>query len=526
MSASSPPPTGPGPVPGGVASDPDVGTTVGGKYKLLALVAKGGMGRIYQAEQLSLGRIVALKMLLVSRDQEEDPEFRQRFFNEAATLGRLKHPNTVTVFDYGHLDERDSFFMVMEYVEGRTLSQALREEGAMHPARALRIIYEVSRALTEAHALSIVHRDLKPANIMLVDGDEGEQVKVLDFGIAKVLSQTNTQITQTNAVIGSPKYMAPEQVKQDPIDGRADIYALGCVLYHLICGAPPFDSGTTVQLLMAHVGQAPKPLRVRRPEVPELVEQVVMRCLEKEPEDRYSDIDAFKVALRMALAVVDADGSHSFSGKAPSLAEIQALTGRAPIRLSEDHSVTTMVQASPLRTESSKLPYVAIGLLMFALVFAVALLISLALLGGLWSLSGDEGSSSANVTTEPVTPRVDVAPAVDDGPVNTASDPAPPPAQTLGTVSFTSTPPGATVVYNGEPLGVTPLTAPIAWPEGELGKFELRLDGFVPVQVVKPWSSSEVEVDVRLDAVTAAPRPVVRPSTPKPGPGLDINMER
>jgi serine/threonine-protein kinase len=285
-------------------SDPWIGLLVAGRYRVLDRVARGGMGAIYRAEQQPLGRVVALKTLLPHVAQS-DQVAEQRFLREAATCARLTHPNTVTVFDYGTTEVagHTSWYMVMEWVAGRTLSEVLRAEGPMRPSRALGIVAEIARGLREAHALGVIHRDLKPGNIMLLEGEGGEErVKVLDFGIAKNPHGGDETLTHTGTFVGSPRYMSPEQLQGEPVDARSDIYSLGCVLYEMLCGAPPFAEGDTVRILVAHLQQQPPPMATRaRQVIAPAVEALVMSCLAKDRAERPEDMAALLRAIGTAL---------------------------------------------------------------------------------------------------------------------------------------------------------------------------------------------------------------------------------
>lgn len=301
-----------GPVrPPDPGADPLVGTTVAGKYRVLELVARGGMGRIYRAEQVPLGREVALKLLTrpVLGSAVDDLAMEKRFLREAATCARLHHPNTVAVFDYGALDlgGDPTFYMIMEFLHGRTLAQALRQDGPFAATRVARIAYEIARSLREAHQAGVVHRDLKPSNVMLVPGDEGEVVKVLDFGVAKVVSEGAEALTTDGSFVGSPRYTAPEQVRQEDVDGRADLYALGVVMWELLTGAPPFSSSEAVRTLLMHLNDPLPPFAPVHPLSP-VLEGVVRRCLEKSPDARFADAEALVIALR-PLRGGDADST-------------------------------------------------------------------------------------------------------------------------------------------------------------------------------------------------------------------------
>ena len=245
------------------------------------------MGKVYRAEQAPLGRVCALKVLNPNYAGDQDPEFHKRFFLEASIASKLTHPNTVTIFDYGRTDD-DVYYMAMEYLEGHTLHRAIREAGHFPEERAAHVARQICRALREAHSLGVIHRDLKPANIFLVEhGDETDFVKILDFGLVKNVSDTKTEdLTQTGLFMGSPKYMAPEQIRGDRVDARTDIYALGIILYEMIAGKVPFDRPNSVNILMAHVNEEAPPLRQMNPntQVSPAFEEIIARCMAKDPE--------------------------------------------------------------------------------------------------------------------------------------------------------------------------------------------------------------------------------------------------
>ncbi|WP_437997713.1 TonB family protein [Sorangium sp. So ce185] len=284
--------------------DPLIGATIAGRYRIVSLIARGGMGKVYRAEQSALGRICALKLLVPDERREQDPEFFRRFSREAATAARLTHPNSVTVFDYGRDDPRGIYFIAMEYIAGRTLHRVLHDEGALPEARASRIARQICRALIEAHGLGLVHRDLKPSNVLLVDqGDEQDFVKVLDFGLVKDVSgQDLDDLTQKGLFIGSPKYTAPEQAMGHELSPRADIYALGVLLYEMLSGKVPFDKKVPTATLMAHVSEPPPPLAGSAPGalVSPAMEAIVMRCLEKDPDRRFQSMKECLIALKSA----------------------------------------------------------------------------------------------------------------------------------------------------------------------------------------------------------------------------------
>jgi eukaryotic-like serine/threonine-protein kinase len=300
--------------PSSQGPDPLIGRVINDRFRIVSLMARGGMGKVYRAEQAPLGRQVALKILHPNYSGDTDPEFHKRFFLEASTCSKLTHPNTVTIFDYGRTDD-DIYYIAMELLEGRTLHRTLREEGPLSPQRASHIARQICRSLREAHGLGVIHRDLKPANIFLVrHGDEADVVKVLDFGLVKDVESNAEDLTQTGLFMGSPKYMAPEQIRGEKVDVRADIYALGVILYEMLTGKVPFDRPNSVNILMAHVHEPPPPFRVTNPnvEVPPALEDLVMRALSKQPEERHAGMDDLLAALKQ----VAMDGTASLTRSA------------------------------------------------------------------------------------------------------------------------------------------------------------------------------------------------------------------
>ena len=285
------------------APDPLIGRTINERFKIRALIARGGMGKVYRAEQAPLGRLCAVKVLNPNYSGEQEPEFQKRFFLEASIASKLTHPNTVTIFDYGRTED-DIYFMAMEYLEGKTLHRAIREARTFPEERIVHIARQICRALREAHALGVIHRDLKPANIFLVThGDENDFVKVLDFGLVKDVSenQTGEDLTQTGLFMGSPKYMAPEQIQGEHVDARTDIYSLGIILYEMLCGRVPFDKANGVNILMAHVNDAPPPMREFNPQlqISPLMEEIVTRCMAKDPDERFTSMDEVLSQLKL-----------------------------------------------------------------------------------------------------------------------------------------------------------------------------------------------------------------------------------
>jgi serine/threonine protein kinase len=310
----------------GQSRDPLIGYAISGRYRVLSLVARGSMGKVYRAEQVPLGRPVALKVLSPSVDETgiggdiQDSEFYHRFFREAETLAKLKNPHTVTVFDYG--SDEGIYYIAMEYLEGQTLSELIRAHGYLEPARAVEIAQQICQSLQESHAQDVIHRDLKPSNVVLLPSPEGEDfVKLLDWGLVKKLrSDRQEDLTQVGTVAGSPKYIAPEQIRGQQLDARADIYSLGVILYQMLVGKVPFDHPNPMDILMAHVKQAPPPMQVANPqvEVPVALQQIVMTCIAKNPGQRYRDITHLLEALKKAAVELKIEHVPTLTGQVAS----------------------------------------------------------------------------------------------------------------------------------------------------------------------------------------------------------------
>ena len=276
------------------------GHVIAERFHVLRRLGEGGMGTVYEAEQLGLGRRVALKVM--HPHIASAPGFAERFQREAQVLARLHHPGSVEVFDYG-LDQ-GLLFLAMERVSGETLDALLQREGALPASRAVGLVVQVLEVLEAAHALGIVHRDLKPANLFLVPHPAGERVKVLDFGLAALDGPEHARLTQEGMAMGTPGFMSPEQMRGLPVDGRSDLYSLGCVLYELLAGFAPFPSMPSAEMAAAHLYKPIPSLREVRlgPSVSEALEAVVMKALEKRPEARPVDAAAMRRALLTVLA--------------------------------------------------------------------------------------------------------------------------------------------------------------------------------------------------------------------------------
>ena len=314
----------------GAVTDPLIGKAVdSGEYVILDRIGTGGMGSVYKAEQPSMNRLVAVKVLH-SRFATRD-DLVARFRREARAMSQLAHPNTARVYKYGALDDGSVYF-VMDYLEGRNLAHEVRQKGPMEAERAVKIMIQVCGALEEAHRAGIVHRDLKPENVFLTaQGGTEDFPKVLDFGLAKMsekqMGRGSMMFTQQGMVFGTPEFMSPEQAQGEELDRRSDIYSLALILYELMTGQLPFEAKTPLDMMKAHVKDPPIPISQRVPglKFSAELEATILKALAKKPDDRYATASDFAEALRGCLR----ESAEPVSIGAPPLASSASLSGGA-----------------------------------------------------------------------------------------------------------------------------------------------------------------------------------------------------
>jgi len=352
------------------ASDPLIGREVIGQYVVREKLGEGGMGAVYLVDQPSVGRRAAIKVLRPELSRNRD--IAGRFNLEARAVSRLSHPNIVTIYNHGAMDD-GTLFLAMEYLEGRSLQQIVREDGALAPERATLIARQVAGALMEAHEHKIVHRDLKPSNVMIVSrADTPEFVKVLDFGMAKI---EGVDLTTTGLVCGTPPYMSPEQFRGSTVDARSDLYSLGVVLFELLAGVPPFSTDSPIGYMNKHLNEAPPKMAdvAPRARVPPALEALVRRLLAKEPADRPASIAELVTELDEALRPAPAAVSEAM----PQIAVL-------PMRRA---SSSALVARSPPIGEGARVTMVRVGASMRAAWGELARLVT-ACARWVWTMTG------------------------------------------------------------------------------------------------------------------------------------------
>jgi serine/threonine protein kinase len=376
-----------------------IGMTLDRKYYLDSKLGAGGMGTVYLASRLMLGDWVAVKVL--HPGQMTDPQAVERFRREARTAARLKHPNVVTVYDFGVSSEGLNY-QVMELVRGESLRSLVDRQGTLAETAAAEIIRQVCAALDEAHKLGIVHRDIKPENILVQTIPDGLHVKVLDFGIAALRDIKGSRLTRTGDVVGTPHYMSPEHCLGEELDQRSDIYSLGIVLYEMLTSVVPFDSPTTTAIVVKHVNDPPPSPRALNPKISAAVESVLLRTLEKRRDARP------QTAGEMAKELIEAAGGADPGSLHPSMVATPRVVTPAPIIApkfgEKDTSESKRIAATSLgaapafgevstKTESSRK--------LVLLIFCALLLLTVGIAGLLWYVQkgADENVAAGSDST-------------------------------------------------------------------------------------------------------------------------------
>jgi len=457
-------------------------------YRVMSLLGEGGMGAVYLAEHPFMGRKAAIKVL--RRDLAEDRGLVERFMNEARAANAIRHPNIIDIIDVGRTPSGVPYLM-MELLEGQSLAKRISEAGQLPVGEAIEIGAQTAGALAAAHSKGIVHRDLKPDNLFLVPDDSrpgGMRVKVLDFGIAKLRGDlTNVSArTQAGALMGTPPYMSPEQCRglSDEIDHRTDIYALGIILYELLCGKPPFVSEGWGDIVLAHLTKAPEPPTSKNPSIPRELESTILVALSKKREERWSSMTEMQAALRASPVTIP-------PGTVAPRATITAVTPASP-------PVTTTFRAAAgevtpasgiLTRRPARLALVGVG--------AAALVVAFVL--GRGALHGGSATTSSSVPA-PSGPAAAVVPTV---------APAPPPAPA---------PPAAPAALAPAPVAAVPGEA----PESPAEKTPRAHDHHAHAPRGKPAPA----VPQKLATPAAAPTPAPPTPAAPPPPATSKRAEK
>lgn len=481
--------------------DPLVGRMVGERFRVTERIAAGGMGVVYRAEQLPLGREVALKVLFSDRAQLTTGRFQERFVREASVASKLSHPNTVTVFDYGR-DDDGKYYMAMELVEGKSLAAVLKESGALEVERAVHIAMQIARSVREAHDLSVIHRDLKPENVLLTEHDgDPDFVKVVDFGLAKALEgEESEELTETGALMGSPKYLPPEQIRGGPQDGRVDVYSLGVVMYEMLAGRVPFADGEAITVMMAHV-QNPVPPIDRK--LPKGLQTLVQGCLEKEPSRRPKNMAEVIRQLERVDERLPRNRSK-VRKRRPAVVSTSGVVPAGEVADSASFPSAALESAHPPRRRGGSVSW-----LWWLASVAIATAVVFTLDSSLERQLRDAWTSDWPQAIGGVVPDVALEPEP------RAIPKPPPPAPVL--LYVTSNPPRASLSINGKDRGLTPAQIELVGAEGKRGailRVQLRKEGFLPHTITRTLQASDLELHSELAPV---PPPVVEePKALKP----------
>jgi serine/threonine-protein kinase len=424
-----------------------IGTELAG-FRIESVIGRGGMGVVYGAEQLRYGRKVALKVL--APELSHDPQFRERFEQEWRTAARIEHPSIVPIYEAGETEE--GLYIAMRYIDGTDLRALLKRVGRLPARRALDILGQVAEALDIFHAHGLVHRDVKPANILLAAGAEHEHAYLGDFGVAKEV-HTQSGLTQTGAFIGSVDYAAPEQLEGKAVDGRADVYALGCVLYQCLTGARPFEKSSDAATISAHLFEPPPSPHTLQPDLPAELDEVISRALAKSPGDRFQSCRELVLAAREIL------GGRQPVAPAAAVAEDVPASDDGPPTLPSGAVAATHASEAPPGGTAQRRSRLAIGVIAVAVV-AIGVVLAVLLTRG-ESDAGD-GSQAA-----PPPPAAE--------PATTAAEPA---------------------TSEAQPAPLEP-PAPVALELGGVGEGEIAVPGELDVFTFEAAGGEQVILDVQ-----------------------------
>jgi len=474
-----------------------IGEIIAERYHVVKALGEGGMGQVYLAEQVKMRRMCALKVM---RPQlATDPDAVRRFGAEAENASRIAHPNVAAIYDFGETPE-GLVYLAMEFVDGPSLASMLARERVMPPGRVAGIGKQVADALSAAHELGIVHRDLKPDNVMIVRAKDGtERVKVVDFGIAKAMADGRTQMTRTGFVLGTPAYMSPEQISGDKLDGRSDLYSLGCMLFEMLTGQSPF-SGPTGEIVLHRrlTEEAPK-ARALSPDVPKDLDNVITRLLSRSVDDRFQNAAELSEALGEC---VDEDDRRGPRPKTPIHSKATIVMNKA--------GATTVVHATtrPAAAKTAKRKPKAKTQPNYVLWGGIAAVVVIAIAGALaWR-------TLAKPAPAPTTATVAQAPAPQSPPaVETPSPAASTPAPTPDTQA-TAAPPKASVA---------PGTSPKSLPKKPSAQPKPTPARPAPVVATTPPPSTP-QPQQQQQQVAQTPPPTPAPVTPAPAPAPVVDL--
>lgn len=418
-----------------------VGAIIADRYNVIKKLGEGGMGTVYLAEHVKMGRKSAIKVM--NPGMVSDADAISRFNREAANASRINHPNVAAVYDFGETSD-GLIYLAMEFIEGPALTKVIEENGSLPPERAAEITRQAAEALSVAHDMGIVHRDLKPDNIMLAKGRDGSDiVKVVDFGIAKAADAENQKVTKTGLVVGTPEYMSPEQLAGDKLDGRSDTYSLALVTYAMLTGKLPFPAETVQESMIKRLTDDPKPLAEMKPEVawPEQVQAVITTALQRDAVSRYQTASEYGRALHKAVSEMPrgrtSAATHVIeSVSAPAASKTAAAPKAAPKTTASPAEATKAIPATrvnqatphappaavPAEAPKSKAPLAIAAVLVIAVVG-----------GGAYWMTKDKATpeplsqqlnqatpAGAGSTTAPLAPNVVVARALESVPADTS----------------------------------------------------------------------------------------------------------
>jgi serine/threonine-protein kinase len=479
--------------------DPLPGRIIAGNFRVERLIGQGAMGNVYKAEQLSLGKAVAVKVL--HPHLMDDEKLVGRFKREAKSASRLNHPNSIQIIDSGQ-DASGTLFIAMELLNGRDLAQVIRDEFPLPLPRVVRIMTQVMSALDEAHVQGVIHRDLKPSNIMLIERrGEPDFVKVCDFGIAKATTpdgkdfDREAMLTIQGLVCGTPEYMSPEQARAETLDGRADLYSAAIILYQLVTGDIPFKADSPMGIVSRHLAETPVPPSKRRPDlpIPKAIDDVILRGMAKQREVRYATAIDFRAALESVVSGTPGlyTPPHTSAAAAPTTPAFGAATPAPtamipPVTAAEKFGSTADLTS---KRPGKKSPVVALVALLLAGGGAAAYM---AKRGPTAPPAEAPAAVVATALPTPAPAPAPAPPAAEPAPV-AAAEPPPPPAPAEAPTPVAAEPPPA------------PTRKPASRERAHHHKAPERAPTAEPAAAAEPPASTAVRVPVAAASVTAPP---------------------